>query len=68
MEDNLVKKRMIHRLILAALTASLIGNINFVFADDGKWIQTDNKWWLKKNNALILKDKGRKSKENGYNF
>ena len=45
MEDNLVKKRMIHRLILAALTASLIGNINFVFADDGKWIQTDNKWW-----------------------
>lgn len=48
MEDNLVKKRMIHRLILAALTASLIGNINFVFADDGKWIQTDNKWWYQK--------------------
>ncbi len=68
MEDNLVKKRMIHRLILAALTASLIGNINFVFADDGKWIQTDNKWWYQKKDGSYLSEQWLEENGNWYYF
>ena len=63
-----MKKRMIHRLILAALTASLIGNINFVFADDGKWIQTDNKWWYQKKDGSYLSEQWLEENGNWYYF
>ena len=68
MEDNLVKKRMIHKLIVVALTAGFIGNINFVFADDGKWIQTDKKWWYQKKDGSYLSEQWMEENGNWYYF
>lgn len=68
MEDDFVKKRITKGLILAMLAAGLIRNINLVSADEGRWVQTENKWWYENTDGSYIANEWMKENQDWYYF